>query len=189
MGCVESSQQSRAVPARASVLRGLPPRDFKGAFVRTVDGTRRTACLGPARPGSVDQARAAGTTLIEVLAGLVILGTLLVSLAIARGRFLRTWTDADRRIAATREADGLVEGWLSGSPSSVPLSSQGFTDDAARRLWRTTPIPSPEAATVGAVVVRLQVFENTSAAAPLCQVDFLLRDPRLPTRPTTRGSR
>ena len=37
-------------------------------------------------------------TLIEVLAGLAILGAVLASLSIARGRLLRQWADADKKL-------------------------------------------------------------------------------------------
>ena len=124
-----------------------------------------------------------GATLIEVLAGLVILGTLLVSVTMARGRFLRQWAEADRRIIAARETDQLIEAWLSESSRDVPISSQGATDDSDHHPWRTRVIPSPAAASVGAIVVRLQVFERTADEAPLSSVDFLLQDPRITPRP------
>jgi type II secretory pathway pseudopilin PulG len=124
-----------------------------------------------------------GATLIEVLAGLVILGTLLVSVTMARGRFLRQWAEADRRIVAARETDQLIEAWLSESSRDVPISSQGATDDSDHHPWRTRVIPSPAAASVGAIVVRLQVFERSEDETPLSSVDFLLQDPRVSSHP------
>lgn len=129
-----------------------------------------------------------GTTLIEVLAGLVILSTLLVSVAIARGRFLRQWADADHRLAAVHETDKLLETWLSGPPQSVPISAQGMTDGPSPHPWRTQIAPSANAQSVGAIIVRLQLFDHSANEAPLVQVDFLLRDPRLAIR-SDGGSR
>jgi type II secretory pathway pseudopilin PulG len=120
-----------------------------------------------------------GTTLIEVLAGLVILSTLLVSLAMARGRFLRQWAQADQRIAASREIDQLMEQWLTASPPAVPIDSNGITDGVQHHPWQTVVIPSPQASAVGAIVVRLQVFQNNEKQSPLASVDVLLRDPAL----------
>ena len=50
-----------------------------------------------------------GTTLLEVLLGLAILATLLTSVVIARGRFMRQWADADRRSRLLAAADHLME--------------------------------------------------------------------------------
>jgi flagellar basal body P-ring protein FlgI len=64
--------QSRAVSARAAVLRGLRPHDA-GASVRKSDGTRSTACLGPARPGSVFRARGSNARHLHRCAAVVAL--------------------------------------------------------------------------------------------------------------------
>ena len=127
-----------------------------------------------------------GTTLIEVLAGLVILSTLLVSLAMARGRFLRQWAQADQRIAASHEVDHLMEQWFAASPPAVPIDSNGITDDVPHHLWQTQVIASPQAASIGTIVVRLQVFQNNEAQSPLASIDVLLRDPSLGTRAKSR---
>jgi prepilin-type N-terminal cleavage/methylation domain-containing protein len=123
-----------------------------------------------------------GTTLIEVLAGLVILGTLLVSVALARGRFLRQWKQADQRLAAIHEADQLVEQWISGSPESVPVNLTGRTDDSDQHRWRTQSVPSAAAASLGSIVVRLTVYGPSEDQLPLASVDFLVRNPKLPVR-------
>ncbi len=125
-----------------------------------------------------------GTTLIEVLAGLVILSTLLVALAIARGRFLRQWAQADHRIAAAHAADHLLETWLSGSPQAVPISAFGTTDDGKNDVWSTQVLSSPAAESVGAIIVRLKVLDP-SVNQTLSSIDFVLRDPRSPARATT----
>src|SRR5688500_14911974 len=41
-----------------------------------------------------------GATLIEVLAGLVVLGVLVTSVTLARARMARQWAEAERRLAA-----------------------------------------------------------------------------------------
>ena len=121
-----------------------------------------------------------GTTLIEVLAGLLILSTLLVSLAIARGRFLRQYAQADQRIAAAKQIDSLLEQWLSLPPASVPVQSQGQVEDASHHVWQTQIIPSSSAATLGTIIVRLEIFNRSVTEPVLAQVDFLLRDPKAP---------
>lgn len=127
------------------------------------------------------------TTLIEVLAGLVILSTLLASAAMARGRFLRQWADADQRLSAASEADQLLKQWLILSPVQVPISSRGTFAGPSRHMWSTHVIPNSAAASVGTIIVQLQISGKT--AESLCQVDFLLRDPRVVALSSTRSAR
>src|SRR5947209_13143962 len=97
----------------------------------------------PPRAPKPSQARTRcrAMTLIEVIAGLVILGTILASLAIARGRFARQWSAADRKLAAVRALDALVADWMNVPGSSVPLNRQAAVPDAPKFIWRTRPIP------------------------------------------------
>ncbi len=121
--------------------------------------------------------RRRGTTLIEALLGLVVVSTLLVTVALARGRFLRQWADADRRLADCRAADALIAGWVAGPPSAIPLDGRGSLAPPATATWRTHVVRSPAAATLAAVVVRLDLFDRP-AAAPTVSVDFLVHDRR-----------
>src|SRR3954469_11649587 len=83
------------------------------------------------------RAPASGATLIETLAGLVILGTLLVSITIARGRFIRQRALAEQKIAAAAAVDRLVAKWMAGTGSAIPASAQGPVDGLANHTWRT----------------------------------------------------
>src|SRR5881394_3936045 len=83
-----------------------------------------------------------GATLIEVLAGLVILGTLLVAIAAARGRFARQWVEADRRLAAVRAADKMLADWMAGAEQNIPLQAQGELPGVPKCVWRTREIRS-----------------------------------------------
>lgn len=113
-------------------------------------------------------------TLLEVLAGLLVLGTLLASVTIARARFIRQWSDADRKITAIKSADAQIAQWLSGPPANVPLNSEGTLDAPANCGWRTRLIPDNSAATLGAAVVRMQIIDRGRTDKLLAQVDFLL---------------
>ncbi len=114
-------------------------------------------------------------TLIEVLAGLVVLGTLLASMTIARGRMLRQWGEADRKLQSIRAVDALVTTWLSGPSRDVPVNSQGALGGVPNCLWRTRAMRDPAADALGAVIVRVDVIESaTMSAKPLVTVDFLL---------------
>jgi len=115
-----------------------------------------------------------GTTLIEVLAGLVVLGTLLASMAVARGRFMRQWADADRRLQAVHGADALLARWLASPASHVPAPSSGALDGAPGFTWRTTVMRDRGATSLGAFIVRLDVFDaDVSRQKPVLSVDFL----------------
>src|SRR2546425_2554060 len=97
-------------------------------------------------------ARAA--TLIEALAGLVILGTLLVSITIARGRFMRQRALAEQKIAASAAVDRLVAKWMAGGGAAIPISGQGSLDGVVNHTWRTHVIHDHSAAEMGASIVR-----------------------------------
>jgi len=127
-------------------------------------------------------------TLIEVLAGLLVLGTLLAAVTIARGRFLTQWADADRRLLVTRAADNLLAHWLADSSHNVPLAGQGSLDGAPGYDWRTIILRDPVSATLGAMTVRLEVFDHRpfysgdsrsslTSDAPVLAVDFLVHKP------------
>src|SRR3954464_10234738 len=84
--------------------------------------------------------RRAGVTLVEVLAGLVLLGTVLASVTIARGRFMRQWAQAEQRLTAVHAADALMARWMSGGPQAVPVPAQGQVDDLPGYVWRTRSV-------------------------------------------------
>lgn len=130
---------------------------------------------GPSSTGS----RPRGVTLIEIVAGLVILGTLLVSVSIARARFLRQWAEADRKLTAVRAADKLMARWMSGPPQNVPLAGEGPLEGAANFTWRTRIFRDPAASDLGALLVRLEVNDLAAPAGrkqPGFAVEFLVHD-------------
>src|SRR5882672_678909 len=92
------------------------------------------------RTSSPARAKARAATLIEALAGLVVLGTLLVSITIARGRFVRQRALAEQKIAAATAVDALVSKWMAGSGSAIPLSDAGPLYGLPSHTWRTRVI-------------------------------------------------
>src|SRR5258706_11329593 len=79
-------------------------------------------------------------TLIEIVAGLVILGTILASLAIARGRFARQWAAADRKLAATKAVDAMIAGWMESTPPRVPVNREGVLAGVGKHVWKTRAV-------------------------------------------------
>src|SRR5687768_4560564 len=84
-----------------------------------------------------------GATLIEVLAGLVLLGTILSSALVARGRFQRQWRAADDKLAAVRAADDLVSRWIALPPGAAPVPGEGVVSQGPDLTWRTTWLRDP----------------------------------------------
>jgi hypothetical protein len=119
-------------------------------------------------------------TLVEVLAGLVVLGTVLASLVVARGRLLRQWADADRKLTAAHAVDELMSKWMSGPPNAVPVPRQGALAGAPDCVWRTQFVAGRAARDLHARVVRVEVFDARAPrrTTPLLTLDFLLRDVR-----------
>jgi hypothetical protein len=119
-----------------------------------------------------------------VLAGLVVLGTLLAAVAMARGRFLRQWADADRRVVVTQAADRLLAGWFSNTVSTIPFSGKGTLEGIPGYDWQTSIVQDPSSTQLGAVIVRLQVFNHspvnpnvTRSNLPVLAVDVLVHKP------------
>ena len=106
--------------------------------------------------------RRPGVTLIEILAGLAVLGVLISSIMIARGRALRQWADADARLQASRAVDELVTTWIAGpeSPDRIPVPASGTLAGLPDYLWRTTYLSDPAARQLSANIVRLEVTKD-----------------------------
>ncbi|HSV13047.1 MAG TPA: hypothetical protein VLI90_02225 [Tepidisphaeraceae bacterium] len=110
-----------------------------------------------------------------MLAGLVVLGTLLVSVAIARARFVHQAADAERRLSATRATSAMLATWFTGPTPAVPLAAEGALDGAANFTWQTHVMPKRPAAELTAVIVRLDVFDRSApSSTPVLSVDLLM---------------
>ena len=101
-------------------------------------------------------------TLIEILAGLVVLAVLISALTMARGRFLRAWSQAQRKLEATVAVDRMLSAWIGGGSGndSIPVPSQGSLNGVEGCTWRTNWVAEPGATRLGAGVVRVEVVEG-----------------------------
>ena len=126
-----------------------------------------------------------GATLIEALAGLVLLGTILSSALVARGRFQRQLRDADDKLAAVRAADELVARWIALPAGTAPVPGEGEVSHASSLAWRTSWLSDPYAQRLGARKAQLQLFdEHGGPGRPLLTVEFLLPLPPQPAATT-----
>ncbi len=129
--------------------------------------SQRYKISSPARPGA---------TLIEVLAGLVLLGTILSSALVARGRFQRQWRAADDKLAAVRAADELVSEWIAAPAGAAPVPGEGAVSHTSDLRWRTTWLRDPYALRLGARAARLEIRDGRNGSSrPLATVEVLLQ--------------
>ena len=119
----------------------------------------------------------AGVTLIEVVAGAALLGTLLASILVAQARVKRQACQADRRLEACAVAEELLQKWWA-RPESLPRSDSGSVDGRDGWSWRTRPVERTDAQAMGAQVVALEVFwragQDQAAEPFLARVELLL---------------
>ncbi len=119
--------------------------------------------------------RRRGLTLIEVMASLAILGSLLVSLLMAKARSIQQWNAANRRIEATAAADGLLAEWWP-KPSTLPRQATGKVAGTETLSWRTRVIEDQAMEGFGIEIVRLEIIDEQTVEKmdPLITVDLLL---------------
>jgi Tfp pilus assembly protein PilV len=105
-----------------------------------------------------------GMTLVEVVAGLMLLATLLASLVTVKAGLMRQNRLAERRREAVSAADQLLAQWWQ-NPKTFPRSATGATPSGL--LWQTRVVPNPAAQAAGAQVVRLEVSDESGTQAAL----------------------
>jgi type II secretory pathway pseudopilin PulG len=115
-----------------------------------------------------------GLTLIEVIAGLLLMSTLLVGILTAGSRHMRQLRLAKQRLAAAAMADQLLTAWA----QSEQNLAVGECDapDTAGLAWRVRPVERPSSPeSLGVEIVRLEVFDAKAdpTKQPLISVDVL----------------
>lgn len=117
-----------------------------------------------------------GFTLVEVVASLMLLGTLLVGLLTAHRQHTRQIRIAELRLEAIAAADQLLKDWQAeGTWGSVKAS--GRFKDTEKFVWKWTVKRSRELRGLPAAVGRLEVFGvSTDREPPLVSVELLTSD-------------
>jgi hypothetical protein len=98
-------------------------------------------------------------TLIEILAGLVILATLLVSAAMARGRFLRQCAEADEKLRLAEAADHMLAQW-SLNLGAVRVPSEGSVPAMRGFRWKASRVHDLSAERLSAEIVHVDFFRE-----------------------------
>ena len=114
-------------------------------------------------------------TLVEVVAGLALLGSLLVGLLLAKARYTRQSAIADRRLQAIAAADSILSTWHR-DPKTLARSGSGTVSDDASLLWRSYVLANPPAEDLGGQVVRLEIIDSRNAQM-LVGVDYVAEPP------------
>jgi type II secretory pathway pseudopilin PulG len=112
-------------------------------------------------------------TLIEVVGGLALLGTLLVAVLLAKAKFTRQAATADRKLQAVAAADELLTVWRQ-DPNALPRDGSGPVAGDRQLSWRTRTVANREVAALGAQTVRLEVLDDRAAGAVLATVEIVV---------------
>lgn len=144
--------------------------------MRTKSGT-----FSPPRPRRGGRA---GLTLIEVVAGLALLATLLVAVLTTKARVTRQWATARQQLRATDAADALLSAWWL-NPGQFPRDSHGLVPGEPGMAWHTRVVPNETLNRLDTTVVRLEVLDRGNDAAAgrvLASVEVVLDDAALRQR-------
>lgn len=101
-------------------------------------------------------------TLVEVVASLMLLGTLLVGILTAHRRHSEQVRGARERLAGVAAAEGLLERWRAEGAWGGTSNSGTFKDNSEFK-WRWTITTPAEFRRMGAAKGRLEVIKRASA--------------------------
>lgn len=112
-------------------------------------------------------------TLMEIVVGLVLMGTVLASSMIALSRHRKQLVAAENRVAAGMVLDDLLL-QLTGQRGGIPLSGQAVVSTNPNWFWRASVVGLAEPMGVPLHVIRVQIFDATdSSGRPLVWVDVV----------------
>jgi Tfp pilus assembly protein PilV len=120
--------------------------------------------------------RRRAATLIELLAGLLLLSLLLTGMLMMRARLIHQRAAADARLRAIAAAEELLAAWTRNS-ATFPRDTAGFCADP-HLTWSTQILQSSPANAAGLQVVRLEIAQD---GRPASSVDVVLHVEPNPT--------
>ncbi|MEZ6192078.1 MAG: type II secretion system protein [Phycisphaerales bacterium] len=119
-----------------------------------------------------------GLTLIEVVAGLALMGTLLAAMLSAKGRFTRQQHHAQRVLVAVAALDDLLmESWH--VLGTIEDTEYGEIEGQQGMTWRASVIEERAAEDWHCRIIRVEIIDATdnTDAEPLARVELLAPDP------------
>jgi len=104
-----------------------------------------------------------GLTLIEVVAALAILGTILVGIVLAQSRHAEQRVTAARKQVAVRAAERMLDTWWT-DPAGVPHDGAGVVEGHPDLRWRIRLVAHDQIEALGGQVVRFTIRDTRIAA-------------------------
>lgn len=122
-----------------------------------------------------------GLTLLEVIVGLTLMGSVMVASLLAFSRHRKQLRLADKRIEAVMIADGLVNE-LSSQRGGLPVSSRGVVTGRPGWFWQTSPAGVSNLAQIPIQIIRFEILERGESITRLVSVDLAkaTEEPLLP---------
>ena len=118
--------------------------------------------------------QAPAMSLIEAVAGTVLLASLLVSVLAARDRLMVRSRVVAQRAQAAEVIDELLRDWWQDLPG-LPRGGEGEVPGRPGWRWRTATLEREDAAAVGGQVVQVDVFApQWSDTSPTGRIEVLL---------------
>lgn len=108
------------------------------------------------RQRSETSSPSAGLTLVEVVAGMALLGTFLAAALVAGAKLTAQRGEAERRLEATRLADELLEGWWR-DVDNFPRHGEGRASGRVTWHWTMRPVENEAARKLGWETIALEL--------------------------------
>ena len=126
-----------------------------------------------------------GMTLVEVVAGMALLGTLLVSIVMATSRLTAQSHLATRRVQAYQVADELLTEWWN-DLENIPRNQSAMVPGYDDWRWQTVTTDADIEGT-DAELVTLEIFEAGVGTVSLARVEILVSVPKNEDKKPTIG--
>lgn len=113
-------------------------------------------------------------TIVEVVASLALLATLLTAVLLAKARYTRQWVLAQKRIEAVAAADQLLTDWW--TSSKIPRGNSTGSLPNPAMSWRLHSIRPRDLAEIDMEILRLEIVDRTTGKI-MTSVDLLSNSP------------
>ena len=120
--------------------------------------------------------RRRGLTLIEVVAGLALMSSILVAVLFLKSRYARQQALADHHLQSLTAADALLSFWWK-EPATFPRRGSGSIASNPALGWQTRQVFNSDLATLGCQIIRLEITDRSPSglgSSDIVAVDVML---------------
>ncbi len=130
------------------------------------------------RPSRRRDGRRAAMTLIEVLVGMALLGSLVAAISLAKARSTRQLAQSRRQLAAVAATDQLLTQWWRTTGGGLAVGDGQLPGDDGFS-WRIVSVDKPALENLPVRPVRLEVIDqkNKDNTTPMFMLELLLPVP------------